>query len=144
MTFAPWTTCARLLPPVAPGACVGFAAIDTVGGRGIVGLGGGTEGAATAGPDMAAGGDGLGGADGEDGRVAAAGAAVGVALVAAGLAGMGGGGFGAPLGTAAAAGWGRAVGAGVGGVAGAIERSSSQIAAHTPHVWILLVEALQA
>ena len=143
-TWAAWIAWASVLPLAGAGVAAGFAG-GAAGGAagGVAGLGGaGAEGGAAS---WAAGGLG-GGAAGGGGLgagFAAAGAvgADGAAGFAGAVAGVGG--FGA------AAGVGVAAGAGVAGRGGAgagvgWERSSSQIAAQTPHVWILLVEALQA
>lgn len=140
-TLAPCRTSARVLAPPGAGgdgAFVGAVAGGAAAGFGGVGAAGGVAGGVVAGAAGVAG-------------VAVAGFGVAAGVVAAGAAGAGfGGGVGGAAGFAPGAAPGAA--AGEGGVAGrvgagagvGIERSSSQIAAHTPHVWILLVDALQA
>ncbi len=98
------------------GAAAGFA------GAAEAGAGAGTVG-------FAAGGDGT--------PAAAALVGLGPGGAAAGAAGFGGAAADGAAGVVLA-------GLGVAGAGAGAERSSSQIAAHTPHVWILLVEALQA
>ncbi len=129
-TLAAATTSVSVLPPGAGGA-VGLGAAAGPGAGA-----GGTEGLGAAGGGVGAAGAGAAG-------VAAAGfggAALGVdvaGFAAAGAAGVAG--LGAAAGAAGGPG---AAGLGAAG-AGAV-RSSSQMAAHTPQVWILLVKALHA
>lgn len=116
LTFAAATTCARLFPP---------------GGGAVGGL------------DVAAWGAGLGaGAAAGFGAGFVVGDAVGVAGTP-GFAGVVGGAAGAAgFWAAGATGAAGAEGFGAAGAGAGTERSSSQIAAHTPQVWILLVDAL--
>lgn len=115
-----------------PGAAC-FAA-GTFGTAGAAGAAGGL-GAAAGALAGAGGAVGLGAAADAVGAGAAGAAGAGFGGVAMGAAGFGG----ADVGDTGAV----AAGFGAAGAATGAERSSSQIEAHTPQVWILLVEALQ-
>lgn len=130
-TFAPWRAAPSVVMP------------PDVGGLGALG---GLDGAAAVGPEATIAGTAGGGFDA--GFVTAA---TGVGAVTAAVAGAGlGGGDGGVAGLAGGLGVEAGiVGAGLAGLGGAAgvtgaDRSSSQIAAQTPQVWTLLVEALQA
>ncbi len=136
-TLASWTASAKvLLPAGAEGFATAAAGGEDAGFGGV---------GATAPADAAA----AVGAGGADAAVAGLGAAADPVAGAAGGVGFGGTAGKAAGFAATAEGVGAAGVAGLAGRAGAgggvgTERSSSHIAAQTPQVWILLVDALQA
>jgi len=131
LTFAPWRASATVLAPAVDGGETGFGGAAGLGGLGAIG-GAGADGRGGAGGWGDAEGAGGGDVGGAAGFAAGDGLGADVGVAAAGLGGAGAAGFGA---AGAASGPGDGTGT---------DMSSSQMAAHTPQVWILLVEALQA